>query len=264
MLVNDLKQTLSIGPAVACKHQRCFLKRREFSVEGADCAARFLKHQTGGCIVPWLKAHLEIELGLPRGHKAKLDGSAAETADIVALHVGVEDDVVAGLCEFLAISAHRRKQDRILESPAGNADGLSVKEGSASFLCSVEFVPPRTVDYPCGECAATHKRDAYGAVLVTPGIVCGAVDRVDDPDVAVVQIFKVFFFAEESASWQKIGQPPGEKMLDGDVGRGHQILARAFVVNLESAVVHELPGFHHYAGYLCYRYVFRFQIEKYC
>ena len=62
-----------------------------------------------------------------------------------------------------------------------------------------------------------------GALSDATGIVCRAVNRVDDPSVFVRSIVDVLFLADESGAREKLGEAFAEKLLYGNVGRGHDV-----------------------------------------
>ena len=60
-------------------------------------------------------------------------------------------------------------------------DGLPVAKRSPALFGSIEFLAVRAVDDTCYDFPIVLESDAYSAVREPSGIVCGTVDRVDDP-----------------------------------------------------------------------------------
>ena len=79
-------------------------------------------------------------------------------------------------------------------------------------------------------------------VFVSAGIVRRPVDRVDDPDILVVEILQVFLLAEEAAPGEKFRQSSGQEVLHGHVGGRHDVLQGSFLLHGESVPDHQAGG----------------------
>ena len=77
-------------------------------------------------------------------------------------------------------------------------DALSVEICSLPFFGPEELLPERIVDDAEDDVVAMFKADGYGAFGDAAREVGSAVDRVDDPDVVMVHISHILFFAEEA------------------------------------------------------------------
>ena len=218
--------------------------RGSVSVEAGKRSARFRQDERGGCIVPGHQPHLEIEFGLSGGHEAEFHGGASCTADVVAVHVQVVDDVAAGFCEFLPVGGHGREKEPLLEGTVRYPDRRPVAEGAFPGFGGIKFTAPGAVNDPEKRLPVPDEGDADAAARDAPGVVRRSVYRVDDPDIFVVEVREVFLLAEEAAPGEKFRQSSGQEVLHGHVGGRHDILPGALIVHLEpSRPVHQRPRF---------------------
>ena len=156
--------------------------------------------QDKGCSgeVPRGEEVLEIEFATSHGEVAKLWSGGTEATDVVALQKSVADDVGAYLCVFLVIDGEGGAHDAVLEWAVGNVDWLAVEECALATLSMEEFVGARQIDDTHLHVVVVPESYADSALAYAAGIVCRAVDRVDDPCVFVCSIVDVLFLADEA------------------------------------------------------------------
>ena len=164
----------------------------------AETASCFCQDEGCGGIVPRGEEVFEIEFAAPHGEIAKLWGCCSETAYVVALHEGVADDVGAYLCVFLVIDGECGTHDAVLEGTVGNVYRLAVEECSLAALSMEEFVGARQIDDTRLHVVVVPESYADSALSYATGIVCRAVDRVDNPCVFVGCVVDVLFLADEA------------------------------------------------------------------
>ena len=78
-----------------------------------------------------------------------------------------------------------------------------------------------------------------GTVGQMPGIVRGAVDRVDHPDIFPVGSADSFFLTDETATGKKRGKPFAQEVLHCKIGGGHDVLVSSFALDLEGICKHQ-------------------------
>ena len=107
---------------------------------------------------------------------------------------------------------------------AGDAQPLVVEEGALAALGDVKFVVGRIVDQARDHGAlalqADRNRESRNAVQE----VRGAVERIDDPGVALVGAFaRTAFLADETVTRPRLGQVVVQHFLGAPVGHGDEI-----------------------------------------
>lgn len=115
-------------------------------------------------------------------------------------------------------------------------DGLPITEGPLALFGRIELTPPGRVDHAEDWLSPFHEGDTDAAVLVSAGIVGRPVDRADDPDGLVPgDLIEILLLTEETHLGEAHAKLLREEMLDGEIGRGDDILADALVMDLEPA-----------------------------
>ena len=167
-------------------------------VKVAETASCFCQDEGCSGIVPWREEVFEIEFAAPHGKVAKLWGGGTKATDVVALQECVADDVGAYLGELLVIDGKGGAHDAVLEWAVGYVDRFAVEVCALTVFSMEEFVGARQIDDTHLHVAVVPESYADSALSYTTGIVCRAVDRVDNPCVFVGCVVDIFFLADEA------------------------------------------------------------------
>ena len=97
MRLDDAGEPLQALLSVGGKDSRRLCMVERLPIEVAKHAACFFEYERGGSKVPWRELILEVELAQTHRQVAQFRGRRTEAADVVTLHVGFEDNVVADL-----------------------------------------------------------------------------------------------------------------------------------------------------------------------
>ena len=107
---------------------------------------------------------------------------------------------------------------------AGDAQPLIVEEGALAALGDVEVVIGRIVDQAGDHGALALQTDRDRELRDAVQEVGGAVERIDDPGVALVGAFAgAAFLADEAVTRPRLGEVGVEHLLGAPVGHGDEI-----------------------------------------
>ena len=116
---------------------------------------------------------------------------------------------------------------------AGDAQPLVVEEGALAALGDVEIVIGRIVDQAGDNGALALQADRNRELRDAVQEVGGAVERIDDPGVALVVAFAdAALFADEAVTRPRLGEVGVQHLLGAPVGHGDEI-GGAFQRDLE-------------------------------
>ena len=97
---------------------------------------------------------------------------------------------------------------------AGDADALVVEEGAFALLGDEQFVDRRIVDQAGDDRAFALERDRDGELRNAVQEIGGAVERIDDPGMALVGAFAAAaFLAEEAVAGPRLGEFGIQRLL---------------------------------------------------
>ncbi len=109
-------------------------------------------------------------------------------------------------------------------APAGDAQALVVEEGALAAFGDVELIIGRIIDQAGDHRALALQADRYRELRDAVQEVGGAVERIDDPDVALVGAFAMAaFLADETVARPRLGEVGVQHLLGALVGHGDEI-----------------------------------------
>ena len=107
---------------------------------------------------------------------------------------------------------------------AGDAQALVVEEGALAAFGDVEFFVGRIVDQPRDHRAVALQPDRNRELRNAVQEIGGAVERIDDPGVALVgALANAAFLADEAVARPRLGEVGVQHLLGALVGHGDEI-----------------------------------------
>ena len=83
-------------------------------------------------------------------------------------------------------------------------DGVAIQLGAASFCCGEEIVPCGIEDHAKHAAPAILKSDGDAIGRIAMSKICGAVKRINDPEIGCCGLFNAaLFFGEEAMGWEQ-------------------------------------------------------------
>src|SRR6266702_196735 len=194
-------------------------------VDVANRPARLAHHDQAGGDVPGLEVAFPIAIEAAGGDEGEVEGGGAEAAEagdavLDRGHLAAEFFVVAAADMGQATGHHAFAE----LAAAGHPQALVVEEGALAALGDVELVIGGVVDHARDDRALARQPDRDRKLRDAVQEVGGAVERIDDPGVALVAaLAHAAFLADEAVTGPRLGEILVEDLFGALVGERDEI-----------------------------------------
>ncbi len=195
------------------------------TADAGDEAAGFAHHDLAGRDVPGLQIALPVAVEAADGDEGHVERGGAEATEARDLVLQFAD-LAARLLVVAAADMRQAAGDHAFVelAPSGHAEPLVVEERALAALGDVELLIGGVVDHAGDDSAFARQADRDRELRNAVQEIGGAVERIDDPGMALVgALARAAFLADEAVAGSRFREVGVEHLLGALVGERDEI-----------------------------------------